>query len=345
MRDDVEVTLRTERRRAFASVRTQARATTNREVTGLHRSVRAARGGAFHATLKGMKIAFLGTGRMGTELARHLLADHELVVWNRTAERTQPLVEAGAQAAATAQEAVAGAEVVVTALFGPDAVRETVIEPGLIPEGIAWVDTTTVSPADAAEFAAAVPTYVAAPVVGTLGPARAGKLGVYVGTPDAQLRKRVMELVAPWADPERLQGVDSAAEAAVGKLLANLALAVSAEGLREALALGAATGTEPGRVLDLLRSTGLAFIAGMKAPFVRGERTTEGGDFTVDAIAKDARLMIATVESETGEHPDRERPGSDLPSVRAALASLEEEQEAGRGEHDFSAILLQHPES
>ena len=47
-------------------------------------------------TLGGMKIAFLGTGRMGTELARHLLKNHELTVWNRTAERAQPLVDAGA---------------------------------------------------------------------------------------------------------------------------------------------------------------------------------------------------------------------------------------------------------
>lgn len=291
-----------------------------------------------------MRIAFLGTGRMGTELARHLLADHELVVWNRTATRTAPLVEAGATAADTPEAAVEGADVIITALFGPDAVRETVIEPNLIPDGIPWLDTTTVSPADAREFAAAVPTYVAVPVVGTLGPAREGKLGVYVGTPDPELRTKATQLVAPWADPARLKGVDSAAQAAVGKLLANLALAVSAEGLREALALGAATGTSDAQVLDLLQSTGLAFIAGMKGPFVRGERQTAGGDFTVDAIAKDTQLMIATVESETQEHPERARVGSDLPSVRAALSSLEDEQEAGRGDHDFSAMLLEHPE-
>lgn len=288
-----------------------------------------------------MRIAFLGTGRMGTELARHLLTDHEVTVWNRTAGRARPLVEAGARLAATPAEAVAEAELIVTALFGPDTVREVVIGPGLVPNGMTWVDTTTVSPADAEEFAAAVPGYVACPVVGTLGPARNGMLGVYVGCPDEQRRARVMELVSPWADPERLRGVASGREAAVGKLLANLALAVSAQGLREALALGEATGTAPERVLDLLGSTGLAFIAGMKGPFVRGERHAADGDFTVDAIAKDARLMIATVDAaRTGELTDDTQPGADLPAVRAALASLEQEQEAGRGEHDFSAILL-----
>ena len=49
-----------------------------------------------------MRIAFLGTGRMGIELARHLLTEHELTVWNRTAARTAPLAEAGAQVAPTA---------------------------------------------------------------------------------------------------------------------------------------------------------------------------------------------------------------------------------------------------
>ncbi|MFC0675333.1 NAD(P)-dependent oxidoreductase [Brachybacterium hainanense] len=273
-----------------------------------------------------MRIAFLGTGRMGTELALHLLPDHELTVWNRTPSKTERLVEAGAVRAASPVEAVAGAELVISSLFGPDAVRETVVEAALIPAGVPWLDTTTVSPADAEEFAAAVPTYVGVPVVGSLGPARAGMLGVYVGTADAALREQALALVAPWADPERLHGVASAPQAAVGKLLANLALAVSAQGLREALALGEATGTAPEDVLAMLQGTGLAFIAGMKGPFVRGERSTEGGDFSVNAIAKDARLMLATA--------------GDLPAVAAALASLEEQQTAGRGEHDFSAMLV-----
>ena len=291
-----------------------------------------------------MRIAFLGTGRMGTELALHLIPDHDLTVWNRTPERTARLAEAGAAVADTAAAAVAGADLVVTSLFGPDAVRETVLEPALIPAGIPWVDTTTVSPADAEEFAAAVATYVGVPVVGSLGPARSGALGVYVGTPDEALRSQVLELVAPWADPERLRGVDSARKAAIGKLLANLALAVSAQGLREALALGEATGTSAEETLDMLGGTGLAFIAGMKGPFVRGDRTTAGGDFTANAIAKDARLMIDTVEGTAdgaGSDDAGPRPGADLPALRGALASLDAEIAAGHGEDDFSTILLE----
>ena len=196
---------------------------------------------------------------MGTELARRLLNEQdgiELTVWNRTAERAQPLVEEGAELAASPTEAVVNAEVIITSLFGPDDVREVVVEPQLIPAGVTWIDTTTVSPNDAREFAAAVETYVHAPVVGTLGPAREGKLGVYVGTPDDARREQAMSLAESWAGEDKLIGVEAAATAAIGKLLANLALAVTAEGLLEALQLGESEGLDSEVVLQMLDITG-----------------------------------------------------------------------------------------
>ncbi|WKD59898.1 3-hydroxyisobutyrate dehydrogenase [Corynebacterium caspium DSM 44850] len=266
---------------------------------------------------------------MGTELALHLLKEHELVVWNRTPERAQTLVTAGARLADSPATAVAEAEIVVTCLFGPNTVRDIVLEPALIPAEIPWIDATTISPADAADFATQVPTYVHTPVIGTLTPARNQSLGVYVGGTDAQARARAAEIVKPWAaaNLERLKIVDSAAKAASGKLLANLALAVTAEGLKEALVLGAANDIAPAEVLDMLSWTGLEFMRNMKAPFVLGERATAPGDFTVDAIAKDSQLMLDTA------HP------AELPAVAAALGSLKAQQAAGRGDHDFSAIF------
>ncbi|WP_175935689.1 NAD(P)-dependent oxidoreductase [Corynebacterium sp. Marseille-P4321] len=277
-----------------------------------------------------MRIAFLGLGRMGTELALKLVGDHELTVWNRTASKCEPLVAKGATAAASPSEAVEGAELVITSLFGPDDIRSVVIEPALIPDGVTWADATTISPDDATEFAAAVPGFVHTPVVGSLPPAREGKLGVYVGGADAYRRSRVATVVAPWAaaNPERLVEVESAADAAVGKLLANLALAVSLEGFREALDLGAAQGISAEQVVKMLRGTGLEFIVNMKAPFVLGERSTDPGDFSVDAIAKDARLMLDAADS------------TDLPAVRAALASLEAQQDAGHGDEDLSSVVV-----
>ena len=53
--------------------------------------------------------------------------------------------------------------------------------------------------------------------------------------------------------------MDSQPKAAIGKLLANLALAISAEGMKEALLFGDATGLTAAETLDLLDSTGLSF--------------------------------------------------------------------------------------
>lgn len=278
-----------------------------------------------------MKIAFLGTGRLGTELAKHLISnpDVEVSVWNRTVERALPLGELGATVAATTNEAVAGADAVVSCLFNADAVRENIIDTNLIPEGVVWADATTVSPSDGEEFAAQVESYVATPVVGTLGPARNQALGVYVGSAREDFRQQAYELVKVWgaANPERVKQVDSARKAALGKLLANLALAVTAQGYREALQFGDAQGLSAAEVSELLDSTGLAFIRNMKSPFVLGERSTDPGDFTVDAIAKDAGIIL-------------EAAGHDLPAIAGALDSLTQQQAAGRGDHDFSAILV-----
>lgn len=276
-----------------------------------------------------MKIAFLGTGRMGTELALHLVKDHDVVVWNRTPERTERVAAAGASVASSVSDAVAGRPVVVTSLFGPDTVREVITGPDALGAGVLWIDSTTVSPEDADEFAAWAEArgvrYVHTPVVGTIGPARNGALGVYVGGTDVAARAEAEDIVRPWADPVRLKQVDSAAKAAGAKLLANLALAVSLQGLAEALRLGKAEGFTAEEVLDLLEYTGLAFPAKMKrAQVLSGE--FDDAHFTADALAKDIRLMLRST-------PDP------LPAATAALEALTREQRAGRGASDISVIF------
>jgi 3-hydroxyisobutyrate dehydrogenase-like beta-hydroxyacid dehydrogenase len=74
-----------------------------------------------------MKIGFLGLGNMGTPMALRLLAaGHELSVWNRTEERTKPLIHQGAITAATPAEAELGADAVFT-MFPDDAAYEEVL--------------------------------------------------------------------------------------------------------------------------------------------------------------------------------------------------------------------------
>lgn len=278
-------------------------------------------------SMSALKIAFLGTGRMGTCLAEHIIAaGHQVVVWNRTPENAQGLVNKGAQLAESPEAAVSGVDLVISCLFGPAQVREVIIEPALIPDNVPWADATTVGPQEAREFAAAVGTYVATPVIGSLIPARNSNLGVYVGGTDAQAVALVADVVAPWAaaQPERLKVVDSAVRAATGKLLANLALAVTAQGVAEALLLAGSQGVSVPDALDMLSFTGLAFMKDMKQPFILGERDTRPGDFTAAALLKDSRLMVENSEAE-------------LPAVSAAIESL---AALADPEQDFSAMLV-----
>ncbi|MCU1524089.1 MAG: hydroxyacid dehydrogenase [Microbacteriaceae bacterium] len=275
-----------------------------------------------------MKIAFLGLGRMGRELVAHILdAGHEVTVWNRTASAAQPFANR-ATVAATPADAVAGAEIVITVLFGPDTVREIVIG-GALPfgEGTVWVDVTTVSPADAASFAEwavgrGIP-YVHSPVIGSLAPARAGTLGVLLGgDPDAV--SLVRPIVSLWADPARLRVFSSADTAATAKLVANLAVGVTAQGVVEALRLGHSGGMSTEEVLEGLAGTALGTAVALKGDMIRNG-TFSDAQFSANLLSKDLRLML-----HTSQYP--------LPAVVAVYESLENARRAGRGEDDFAVI-------
>jgi 3-hydroxyisobutyrate dehydrogenase len=276
------------------------------------------------------RIAMLGVGRMGYELAVHLLAaGHELTVWNRTSSATDRVVASGATAAATAQEAVDDAAIVLTVLFGPDTVREIVMgsDPLSFAPGAVWVDVTTVAPADATQFSSWAAErgtgYVHSPVVGTLAPARAGVLGVLLGGNAADVEV-ALPIVSLWADPERIRIVDTPAAAATGKLIANLALGVSLQGLVEALRLGAANDLGTDEVLSMLDKTALGWVASFKGDMISGGGFADT-QFSADLLAKDARLMVNASSTP-------------LPAVTALLGSLTTAQRDGKGDHDVAVI-------
>jgi 3-hydroxyisobutyrate dehydrogenase-like beta-hydroxyacid dehydrogenase len=131
---------------------------------------------------------------MGSGIARNIQnTGLPLTLFNRTAEKMRPLVEAGATAAHTAREAAAAADIVVTNLMDDASVLGTVlgdngILAGMRP-GAIHIGTTTVSPSLStrlAELHAANGShYVAGPVAGRPDAAAAGKLFTFVaGKPE-----------------------------------------------------------------------------------------------------------------------------------------------------------------
>ncbi|MBI5716172.1 MAG: NAD(P)-dependent oxidoreductase [Burkholderiales bacterium] len=129
-----------------------------------------------------MKIAFLGTGLMGTGFVRRMLANgHAVQVWNRSAAKAQALQAQGARAFADAAAAVAGEGGVqrVHLSLADDASVDAVLEPlaAALPAGACIVDHTTTAPTPTAERAARWQArgrpFVHAPVF--MGPANAAE--------------------------------------------------------------------------------------------------------------------------------------------------------------------------
>src|SRR6478736_3834787 len=108
----------------------------------------------------GMRLGWIGAGRMGFALASRLLAaGHDLAVYNRTRAKAEPLADLGATIV-DAPAQLADRDIVFTMVGGPDDLREVVLGAegllsgnGHVPRVI--VDSTTVSPASSDEVRAA----------------------------------------------------------------------------------------------------------------------------------------------------------------------------------------------
>lgn len=274
------------------------------------------------------KVAVLGLGRMGVPLATHLArAGHDLTVWNRTAGRAGPLLELGAQETRSVANAVAGAEVVVLVLFGPDAVRAVLPDVVEHARGALVLDVSTIGPDAAREFArlcgAAGLRYVDAPVAGSVGPATAGTLGVFLGgsTEDVE---QVRPLVSLWGDPDRIVHVGAVGSASALKLCMNQGLGVVAAGLGEALRLGRDLGLDRDVLLRVLSKGAYGWYLDQKLPLVSAEDYS-GTTFSLDLLAKDLALALKAADS-------------DLEVTRAALDQTHRTLDAGHSGEDYSAI-------
>ncbi|HHT0591816.1 TPA: NAD(P)-dependent oxidoreductase [Legionella anisa] len=136
-----------------------------------------------------MKITLIGLGKMGSVLAKRLLAaGFNLTVFNRTAEKMIPLVKAGAKSADTIEEAVKDAKIIITCLLDDRAVLETAKSfiPMLRPQAI-HVGTSTILP-ETSKILNELhkkhgSTYIAANVLGVPKVAARGELTTLVAGP------------------------------------------------------------------------------------------------------------------------------------------------------------------
>jgi 3-hydroxyisobutyrate dehydrogenase-like beta-hydroxyacid dehydrogenase len=207
-----------------------------------------------------MSIGFIGLGAMGQHMAANLLRSGQPVhVWNRNPAPVRALAEQGAKPAGSAAECGI-ADVVFTMLSDDDATRSVVVDGGVLDAmapGSIHVNMATVSVAFAREMAALHVErgvgYVAAPVLGRVDVAAAGKLNILAGGSD-ELIARVQPLFDLMGQKTWRFGTAPEQANAV-KLGANLTLACAIEAMGESAALVGAHGIEAAGFLDLLSNT------------------------------------------------------------------------------------------
>ncbi|MEV5024527.1 NAD(P)-dependent oxidoreductase [Paenibacillus sp. LPE1-1-1.1] len=102
-----------------------------------------------------MKIAIIGTGLMGSALAEGLMkAGHEVIIYNRTASRTEPLVALGAKAVLTPADAIVTADASILVLLDGASVRDLLLNDITLAavKGKKLLNTSTTSTDEILEF-------------------------------------------------------------------------------------------------------------------------------------------------------------------------------------------------
>lgn len=235
---------------------------------------------AQHATL-----GFLGLGVMGQPMALNLVrAGHDVIVWNRTPERAEPLRDAGARVAGTVDEVFTVADVVFLMLIDEQA-TDTVLGRGTTAfadrvAGRLVVSTGSASPgysrALAIEIEAAGGRFVESPVSGQRGPAQDGQLVAFLGGDPADL-----SIVRPLLAPLTKHLIDAGPIGAglLLKLTVNHYLNVSVAALAEATHFADAQGLDRALFERAVMAGPLASdLAGMKlAQFVAGDFDVRAG--------------------------------------------------------------------
>jgi 3-hydroxyisobutyrate dehydrogenase len=268
-------------------------------------------------------IAVLGAGgTMGKGIARNAAAaEFSVHAWNRTAAKLDDLAgTAGAEIFATAREAVADVDLVVTMLSDAEATVAAMSGPdggAAGSEGAVWVQMGTIG-IEGSERCAELArdrglVYVDAPVMGTKKPAEEGMLIVLASGPDAE-----RERLEPFFDAigKRTIWLGEAGQGSGLKVVVNSWICTITEGTAEMLRLAAALGLEPRLVLDAIEDGPLEVPYGrMKAEMML--RDEYPPSFRLALAAKDARLAVAAGEEAGAEIPVIEAIAAQMTAVAA----------------------------
>ena len=207
-----------------------------------------------------MNIAFIGLGTMGDPMVRNLLrAGHSVTVHNRTREKEQSLVEAGAIAANSPQQAAAQADIVITCVSdSPDVEAVLLGEAGVIHgarAGTLVIDMSTISPEVTRRIATALAEkdvqMLDAPVSGGSEGAQKGTLSIMVGGAAADV-ERAMPVLSAMGSTITHVGAIGAGQ--ITKAINQIIVAGTYWSVAEGMSLGLKAGLDMNQVVQAVGS-------------------------------------------------------------------------------------------
>jgi 3-hydroxyisobutyrate dehydrogenase len=281
-------------------------------------------------------VAVLGAGgTMGLGMAHNIARSGiELVAWNRSRAKAEPLARDCAHLCDTPAEAAASAELIVTMLSDADAVLTTMqgsdgALAGVRPNSV-WIQCSTIGERGTERCTELAQEhgvgFVDAPVLGTKQPAREGKLVVMASGPQS-LRERVQPVFEAVAQRTIWVGEDAGAGTRL-KLVTNAWIVAVVEGAAAAIALAEGLGLDGSTFFDAIDGGPLDM------PYLRlkGRAMLERDfepTFALELASKDARLAVESAE----------RVGLDLPVLKAISARMQEALPE-HGKEDLSVTFL-----
>ncbi len=260
------------------------------------------------------KVAFVGTGIMGAPIARHILdAGFDLTVHNRTKEKADPLVEAGAHWADTPAAAAKDADVIFTMVGYPDDVEDVYLgKNGILdaaPKGAWMVDLTTSSPTLARELHDAAEVVnkhaVDCPVTGGQQGAEDGTLTLMMGATEVEA-KVLLPVLNTFA--KSINYLGRPGDGQTCKLCNQVSLASCMVGYADALALARQSGLDLDQVVDVL-SQGMGDSAALERLAPKSVVGDYRPGFLNEHMRKDIGLALK----------DAEDIGVDLPGADTAF--------------------------
>jgi 3-hydroxyisobutyrate dehydrogenase-like beta-hydroxyacid dehydrogenase len=241
------------------------------------------------------RVGFAGLGAMGAGIARRLHdAGYDVVCWNRTKEKAEPLIEAGLGWADTPRELAASVDVLFTMLTNTAAIEATADGPdGVLAglgEGTVWADISTVAPDASVALAERVRAtgawFLDCPVSGSPATLAAGQMSVMVGGDRAAFEhiEGVIRAIGP-----KVTYIGPNGQAILTKIAINLALVVSVTSFAEGVALVEKAGVDRQAVVDaVLKSVIASPVIGYRAPLL-----VEDTDVFADVELQQKDLVLA----------------------------------------------------